>query len=120
MSLMAFRKGDGELLKAALLFVILLLLWPLVQRLVLSVDRSAGYVDPSIAVLIVIGLICFVGMILLSWWLLNRFWLVLGLPALGGMVLQFDSLLLWQQLGFYFASFALLLLAGVGCLVAIC
>jgi len=109
-----------EILKVVLLFVILVLLWPLVQRMVQHIDETAGYVDPSIWIVIMLAMICFMGMIGLSWWLLKRFWMALGLPSLGGMVLQFNELLLWQQLGFYFASFALLLLAGVGCLAAIC
>jgi len=109
-----------EILKVVMLFVVLALLWSLAQNIVLSIDPTSGYVDRSILILVLLALICFMGMIGLCWWLLNRFWLAWGLPGLGGMVLQFNSLLLWQQLGFYFASFALLLLAGVGCLVAIC
>ncbi len=109
-----------EILKVMMLFVILVLSWPLAQRMVQQVDATAGYVDPSIIVLIVLALICFLGMIGLSCWLMKRFLVVFGLPGLGSMVLQFNELLLWQQLGFYFASFALLLLAGIGCLIAIC
>jgi hypothetical protein len=41
------------------------------------------------------------------------------LPTLGYMVSQFKQLLLWQQLGFYWASFALLLWAAVGVLSAV-
>jgi len=109
-----------ELRKVLMLFMILLVSWPFVQGMVQRLDVTAGYVDPSILVLVVLSLLCFLGMIGLSWWLVKRFWMALGLPSLGGMVLQFNELLLWQQLGFYFASFALLLLAGVGCLAAIC
>ena len=109
-----------EILKVVLLFVILALAWPVLQEVVLSIDPTSGYVDRSILVLLLLALICFLGMIGLSWWLLKRFWMALGLPSLGGMVLQFNGLLLWQQLGFYFAAFALLLLAGIGCLAAIC
>ena len=109
-----------EIWKVAMLFMILMVSWPLIQGLVQHLDLTAGYVDPSILVLVVLSLICFLGMIGLSWWLVKRFWMALGLPCLGGMVLQFNELFLWQQLGFYFASFALLLLAGVGCLAAIC
>ena len=109
-----------ERLKVVLVFVIMVLSWPLLQRMVRNLDITAGYVDPSIWVLVLLALICFMGMIGLSWWMVKRFWMALGLPSLGGMVLQFNELLLWQQLGFYFASFALLLLAGVGCLAAIC
>ncbi|TCD02719.1 hypothetical protein [Pedobacter psychroterrae] len=109
-----------EILKVVMLFVVLALLWPLAQDIVLSIDPTSGYVDRSILILVLLALICFLGMIGLCWWLLKRFWMALGLPELGGMVLQFNELLLWQQLGFYCASFALLLLAGVGCLAAMC
>jgi len=109
-----------EIVKVVMLFVILTLLWPLAQETVLSLDPTSGYVDRSILILILLALICFLGMIGLCRWLLRRFWIALGLPGLGNMVLQFNELLLWQQLGFYFASFALLLLASVGCLIAIC
>jgi hypothetical protein len=111
--------GHAELWKAVMLFVILILAWPLVQRLVLSIDVTAGYVDPGILVLLVLALVCFVGMVFLSWWLLCRFWLVFGLPGLGGMVVRFNEMELWMQLGFYWLCYALLLLTGVGCLVAV-
>ena len=109
-----------ELLKVVLLFVVLVLAWPLAQDVVLSIDPTSGYVDPSIWILLLLSLICFLGMIGLCWWFLKRFWMALGLPSLGAMVLQFNELLIWQQLGFYFASFALLLLAAIGSLIAIC
>jgi len=109
-----------EILKVVMLFVVLSLLWPFTQGMIQRLDVTAGYVDQSILVLVVLSLLCFLGMIGLTWWLVKRFWMALGLPSLSGMVLQFNELLLWQQLGFYFASFALLLLAGVGCLAAIC
>ena len=119
MILMRFRNWDLEFLKAVLLFVILVLLWPLVQHVILSNDVTAGYVDPSILVLIVLALICFVGMLIMSWYLLRWFWIAMGLPGLGIMVLRFNEMELWVQLGFYFACYGLLVLAGVGCLMAV-
>jgi len=109
-----------EILKVLMLFVVLVLAWPLAQDTILSLDPTSGYVDRSILILVLLALICFLSVIGLCWWLLKRFWIAWGLPEFGGMVLQFNELLLWQQLGFYFASFALLLLAAVGCLAAIC
>ncbi|MNY70658.1 hypothetical protein D3C86_2088380 [compost metagenome] len=50
---------------------------------------------------------------------MRQFWISMGLPALGNMVSQYKELTVWQQLGFYWASFALLLLAAVGVLSAI-
>ena len=112
-------RGTAELWKTVLLFVILVLAWPVVQSAVGSWDSTSGYVDPSILVLVVLALICFFGMVFLSWWLLSRFWAMFGLPRFGGMVLQFNEMALWRQLGFYWLCYALLLLAGVGCLVAV-
>jgi len=119
LNMKGFGRGAAELWKTVLLFVVLVLAWPMVQKMVSRWDVTAGYVDPGILVLVVLALICFLGMVFLSWWLLQRFWLVFGLPALGGMVLRFNELELWVQLGFYWLSYALLLLAGVGCLIAV-
>lgn len=110
---------DAEVLKMVLLFMVLVLAWPLVQRLVRGMDGTAGYVDPGIWVLVVMGLVCFVGMLALSWWLLQRFWMMMGLPGLRVMVLRFNELDVWMQLGFYWLCYALVLLAGVGCLIAV-
>lgn len=102
-----------------LLLLILLLIWPLLQRLVRITDPTIGFIDPNIWLLILLGLIAFMVTTALCWWLTQRFWTNLGLPALGDMVSQFKELPLWQQLGFYWASFGLLLLAAVGVLIAI-
>lgn len=113
------RKGY-ELLKVAVLFVVLVLLWPLAQQLVLSYDDTAGYISPgSIVLLMLISLISFLVIVAISAWLLQRFLVALSLPGMGIMVLQFKKLELWQQLGFYWASFFLLLLAAVACLSAV-
>lgn len=116
---MAFQKRNVEIVKAILLFIILLLLWPIVQHVVLSNDITAGYVDPSILVLIVLAMICFLGILFLSWVLLRWFWRLAGLPGFNDMVLQFDELSLCVRLGFYFGCFCLAVFAGVGCLIAI-
>ncbi|TCC99436.1 hypothetical protein [Pedobacter hiemivivus] len=102
-----------------LLFGLCLLLWPLLQRVIMNWDPMMGVIDPNIWLLILISLICFLIVTGLCWWLLQSFWMALGLPLLTEMVLSFKKLALWQQLGFYWASFALLLLAAVGVLTAI-
>jgi hypothetical protein len=119
MFLNAFRDRDVEIWRVVVLFVILVLMWPMVQQQLFKFDRTVGYVDPSILVLILIGLICFLGLIGLCWWLFQRFLLVYELPGIGSLVLRFNELRLWVQLGFYFACYALLLLTAVGCLVAV-
>ncbi|WP_316814475.1 hypothetical protein [Pedobacter nyackensis] len=105
--------------KGYLLTAILLLLWPVAQRFVMDVDPTIGFIDPNIWLLILLSFISFTVLIGLCWWILHGFWLSVGLPGLGNMVLQFRGLSLWQQLGFYWASFVSLLLAAVGVLTAI-
>lgn len=104
---------------AILLFGLLLLLWPFAQQLVMRSDPTIGFVDPNIWLLLLMSLITFLGITGLCWWLLQQFWTSMGLPGPGMMVLQFTALTLWEQLRFYWASFALLLLAAVGVLSAI-
>jgi hypothetical protein len=99
---------------------LLLLLWPLMQRIVRFNDVTVGYIDPNIWLLILLSFIAFLMMVGVVWWLLQRYWVTFGLPGLRNMVSQFNGLELWQQLGFFYLWFALLLMAGVGCLIAIC
>lgn len=106
-------------LRSYLLLLILMLIWPVAQFVVTSTDPTIGFIDPNIWLLLLLGLICFMVVTGLCWWFLQRFWMSLGLPAIGNMVLQFKELSVWQQLGFYWASFVALLLAAVGVLTAI-
>ena len=103
-----------------LIFGILMALWLVIPKMIRVYDQTAGIVDAGIWILILLSLISFMLVAALSWWLLNRFWVSLGLPALDTMVSQFNTLALWQQLGFFWLSFALLLLAAVLCLIGIC
>jgi hypothetical protein len=113
------EKQIKALLQPLLILIILILLWPLVQRLLVAYDPTTGYVDPSILILIVISLICFVGIVGISGWLMQKAIKSLGLPNIGNIVSQFNMMAIWHQIGFYYVSYALLLLAGVGCLVAV-
>jgi hypothetical protein len=101
-------------------FLLLLVTWFFAPGWLRHIDGTAGSVDQSIWLLIVLGLITFMLVTALCWWLLQRFWLMSGLPPIGTMVLQFNTLQLWQQLGSYLLSFAMLLLAALGSLMAIC
>lgn len=104
-----------------------LLLWSLLLLIWFVTPGWLRYIDPTIAVpdngiwlLIILSLIAFLILLGLCLWLLHLFLVKTGLPALSTMVSQFKTLMLWQQLGFYFACLALLLLAASTCLVAIC
>jgi len=107
-------------LQPILIFLGLLLLWALVRRWLYFLDNTAGYVDPSVSVLVILSLVTFLIVCALTWWMMQYFWLSLELPPIKHMVSQFNTLALWQQLGFYWASFVLVLLAALGCLIAIC
>lgn len=112
--------GFSKWQEPALLFIVLLLLWILTPGWLHQLDKTAGSVDPSVIMLVLLSLLTFLIVTALSWWLLQHFWLAMGLPAIGLMILQFNTLKLWQQLGFYWGSFFLVLLAALGCLTAIC
>jgi hypothetical protein len=101
------------------LVAVLLLLWAVGQHLIIRNDPMTGFIDPNIWLLLLLSMIAFLVITGLCWWLLQKLWMSLGLPALGSMVSQFKELAPWQQLGFYWASFGLLLLAAVGVLTAI-
>jgi hypothetical protein len=107
-------------LEIGLLLLVMVLMWPLGQHLIISADVTAGYIDPGIWLLVLLSLISFLLIAGLSFWLLQRLWLGLGLPVIEVMVLQFKTLDSWKQLSFYWASFVSLLFAAVGCLIAIC
>ena len=103
-----------------LLFGLLALLWVTGTRALESDPMAAAMDDRNLYLLIIMSLICFLGLLSLCWWLLQIAWRSLKLPAINSLVMDFKDLELWQQLGFVWASFALLLLAAVGSLMAIC
>lgn len=103
----------------SLLMVVLFSLLAAGQYLIIGFDPTNGFIDPNIWLLLLLSLIAFLVVTGLCWWLLHLFWMSLGLPVLGNMVSQFKVLSPWQQLGFYWASFGLLLLAAVGVMMAV-
>src|SRR4051794_38799342 len=78
-----FIKTAGRSYAGYLLVGLLLLLWPMLQRWLMGSDPTVGYIDPNIWLLILLSLICFLIVTGLCWWLLQRFWMSLALPALG-------------------------------------
>jgi len=94
-------------------------LWFGLPKIIGYLEPTAGFLDAGIIQVILLGFTCYFILLFLCWWLLNRFWRLAGLTQTKHMVSQFQNLITWQQLGFYWASFALLLLAGVGCLAAV-
>jgi len=107
-------------LQVILIGIIIALLWPLAQRFFAGSDPTAGVIEANIWLLILTALMCWMLLISVCWWLLKKGWLALGLPSIYTMVTHFNTLELWKQLGFYWLSFALLVSAGLLCLLAIC
>jgi hypothetical protein len=100
------------------LLMVLMVLWGVVTRFWSSPEMTAG-INESVPLMVVLALIGFLILLELCWWLLNRFWNRVGLPGLEVLVFYYRRMEVWQQVMFYWASFALLLLAGVGCLAAV-
>lgn len=111
--------SSTERFQGILIAIIILLLWLTLPHLIRHFEPTAALLDTGIWQLIVLSLICFTSILTGSWWLLQKTWQRIGLPDLSNMVSQFKNLALWQQLAFYWASFALLLLAGIACIAAV-
>lgn len=107
-------------LKPWLILLLLLAIWFIPSATIHSIDPTAVAPDQSQWLMIVLSLITFLLILALCWWLLDRHWRMMGLPPISHMVLHFNLFTLCQQLVLYFFSFALLLLAALGCLSAIC
>lgn len=108
----------NEVKKEHHLVIVLMLLWSVITNVFSSAEMSAG-INQSVPLMVVLSLITFLLLLELSWWLLNRLWQRVGLPGIDSMVLHYKEMELWQQIAFFWASFALVLLVGLGCLAAV-
>ncbi|RZM23365.1 MAG: hypothetical protein EOO88_26405 [Pedobacter sp.] len=108
-----------KVLEPIMLITIMVLGWQTFTKILTKLDVTVALLDAGIWQLLVLAVLIFIGWLIIAWHLTHHFWQRLGLVELSNMVSQFKNLALWQQLGFYWASFALLLLAGVGCLAAV-
>ncbi len=97
----------------------LLVLWQLVPFMLHFGNQQTGILDNSIWQLLLFAAFAFLGLLLLSAAVYRMLIGLLNLPAVHTMVSQFKTLTSWQQISLYWASFALLLLAAVGYLVAV-
>ncbi|MEJ7556691.1 MAG: hypothetical protein WKF66_00180 [Pedobacter sp.] len=120
LNVLSSRLRYWEIIKIIILVSALAIGWKTIQGSNWNTDMTMGYIDPSIWLLILIGMICFLVMIALSAWILLRVWTIVGLPNPHKIISQFNYLESCQKLKFLLAAYALLLLAAVGCLVAIC
>jgi len=104
-----------------LLFMVpLFLLWFWAPLWLFKLDNTIALPDAGIWILILLSFMVFLMVIGLCWYLLESSWQKLGLPGINVLVLHFKHIELWQQLTFYWLSFALLLIIATGCLMAIC
>jgi hypothetical protein len=120
LNIISSRLRYWESIKIILMALALCAGWKIMQQTSWNSDLTMGYVDPSIWILMLIALICYIVMIGLSAWIMIRLWTIVGLPAPQKIISQFNYLESCQKLKFLLAAYALLLLSGVGCLVAIC
>jgi hypothetical protein len=111
--------GKNLRVQALLLFYTLLVIWVVGPHVLQYYNPTASSIDQSIWLLIVLAMICFMLLLSLCWWIFKNVWKVVGLPGLHMMVSQFNLLSPWQQLSFFWASFALVLLAALGSLSAV-
>lgn len=102
------------------LLLVLLLIWWGAPYWLHQIDHTAALVDMGIWLLVILAIVVFVLLLGLSALLLNSALAALGLPPVTTMVEHFEKLNLWQQMFLYWGSYALLLLAAVGSLLAIC
>lgn len=102
-----------------LIALILLLVWFSAQKLMIFIDSTAGQIDPSIWLLVLLAMISFLLMLTLCWWLLKRIWVYMRLPGLDEIFMEFNGLDVWEKLKFVLGLFALLLLGAVGALIAV-
>ncbi|WP_316801500.1 hypothetical protein [Pedobacter frigidisoli] len=119
--LFQLRKGDllFRVFLVLLVASVLTTAWRVLPLLLDTGDATVGLVDAGIWQLAFFSLICWFCLLMLSLGLFTFLRKQLALPSVHFMVSQFKNLQSWQQLSFYYACFALLLLAGVGCLVAV-
>ncbi|WP_316789589.1 hypothetical protein [Pedobacter frigoris] len=108
----------NEVKKEHRLVMLLVLGWELITRFFSSPEISTG-INQSVPIMIVIAIISFLIVLELIWWLLGRFWLRMGLVSIDSLVEGFKTLTVWEQVIIFWGSFALLLLACVGCLAAV-
>ncbi|WP_316812837.1 hypothetical protein [Pedobacter heparinus] len=108
----------NEVKKEHRLFGLLMIAWGMITAFLNSPGMTSG-INQSVPLMVVLSLITFLLLLELSWWLFTRFWLRVGLPGMEHMVVQFEDLDAWQKLGFLWASFALVLLVGLGCLMVV-
>ncbi|MCX2478347.1 hypothetical protein OQY15_04550 [Pedobacter sp. MC2016-15] len=112
--------GSFKNWKPWLIFLLLLSIWFIPATMIHQIDPTAVAPDQSQWLMVILSLITFLMIMAICWWLLNRHWQLIGLPPVSQMVSHFKLVTLWQQLVFYLLSFALVLLAALACLIAIC
>ncbi|WP_162238716.1 hypothetical protein [Pedobacter sp. Leaf194] len=94
-------------------------LWFALPILLKMADLTIGLVDGAVWQLLLFSIISFLSLLILAGAIAAWLFKLLGIPLTNKFWLQFKNLSLWQQFAFYWASFALLLLAGIACLASI-
>jgi hypothetical protein len=115
-----FRQRPKFILPQPLgLLCIFLIIWFAVPFGMAKLDNPIISVYLSSLFLILLGIICFLLLTCLCWWILKQIWRQLDLPAIPFILSSFYSLTAWQQIILFFSLFGLLLLAASACLMAV-
>ncbi len=114
------RHGGYQSYTGHLLLGFLLLFYALVRSALIHADPAGVTSIEAIWLLVITSALVFTGLLAVCWLLMKHGLTALGLPSVNRLIIYFEHLESWQKLGFYMAVFGLLLLAAIGCLLAIC
>lgn len=103
----------------ALALLMLVLFYQSFPLWIYQLDATAALPDSGIWSLLLLSVIIYVLLLLISSLLFAMIVKRMQLPPVTQVVSQFKDLELWQQFLLFWLSFALLLLAAVGCLIAV-
>lgn len=99
-----------------LISITLYLLFPPVAR---AIDGGAAPIDVGILSALLIAAIAVLGFLQLAYWMLHRVWPVFGHYLIHEFQTDFNTLLPWQKLSYYFSVLLSLLYAFILALAAL-
>lgn len=82
-------------------------------------EQTGSYILKQMCPLVLLALLVYLLVLVLAWAIFRCFLEASGLCGLDEMGLQINQLTVCQKLAFYYACFALVLLSGVGVLMAV-
>ncbi|NTE05544.1 hypothetical protein G6M26_25695 [Agrobacterium tumefaciens] len=113
------RNQISSILQFISFAAVTLFAWQFLPLFLKNINPTIGLLDEGIWQLLLFSIITFLVLLCCCVFLFGVFWRWLNLPGIGRMVLQFKNLQLWEQFAFYWASFALLFVGSLCCLIAV-